>query len=420
MTGNPSSRPARASRFALTQLLPIAVAIAAVVGIGSFRNEKAEAAFHFAAISEVMFGYNGDPNIQYVEVQMQTSGQNLTAHAILGYFDSTGAYAGDILEVPANVQTGDSGGRWIMASTAFAAASGITPDFTFPPVASFPTTGMVCVGGGGGVVPLNPPTWTRTTMTNWFDCVPFGGYTGPPIKHGPASPFGPGDGTSALTRTTDTDNTSVDFALACPTPQNNRDIIGFNHDDHIDLPANRVFDDITWPNSDATGDRCGDADDDNDGLSDANEAALPGVACPAATAATNPLSYDTDGDRALDGAECALGTDPTNSSVRPSNTACGAATDADDDGILARFEFCHFNTDPNNINTDGDSCNDGTEVASINGDTPVNSTDQLILATVIGKPTTDPLYHVDFDLNRDGAINSVDQLLMAKNFGPCP
>lgn len=418
MTGNPGSGPARATRYALMRLMPVVVAVAAVLGVGTFRNERAEAAFHFAAISEVMFGYNGDPDIQYVEVVMQTAGQNITAHAILGYFDAAGAYQGDILEVPTNVQTGDSGGRYVMATADFTAASGITPDFTFTPVASMPATGMVCFGGGG-VVPLNPPTWTRTTMANWIDCVPYGGYVGPPIKQGPATPFGLGDGTNALTRTMDTDNTSVDFVLACPTPQNNRDIIGFNHDDHIDLPANRTFDDITWPNSDTTGDNCGDTDDDNDGLSDADELALPGAACPAATAATNPLAYDTDGDRALDGAECTLGTDPTNGLVRPTNAVCGLGDDPDNDGIITRFEVCHFNTNPASNNTDGDLCTDGKEAASTNGDTAVNSGDQLTLASAITTAPPNPLYHIDFDLNRDGNINSGDQLLLAKNFGPC-
>lgn len=420
MTGNPGRGPARAATTVAARLLPAALALAAVLGIGSFRTERAEAAFHFAAISEVMFGYNGDPDVQFVEVQMQSAGQNLTAHAILGYFDATGAYGGDILEVPTNVQTGDSGGRWIMGSPDYAAISGMTPDFTFTPVASMPTTGMVCVGGGPGVLPQNPPTWTRTTMTNWFDCVPYGGYTGPPIKHGPASPFGPGDGTSSLTRIMDTDNTSVDFALACPTPQNNRDAIGLNHDDHIDLPANRIFDDITWPNSDTTGDNCGDTDDDNDGLSDADELSLPGAACPAATAATDPLVADTDGDRAFDGAECALGTDPTDGGVRPSNTACGAGDDPDNDGIITRFEICHFNTNPNDANSDGDGCGDGKEVSSTNGDFAVNSGDQLTLASAFQTTPGHPMYHVDFDLNRDGFINSGDQLLLAKNFGNCP
>ena len=41
---------------------------------------------------------------------------------------------------------------------------------------------------------------------------------GPPIKAGPATPFGLGDGTKSLTRQSDTDNPSVDFVLACPSP----------------------------------------------------------------------------------------------------------------------------------------------------------------------------------------------------------
>ena len=53
-------------------------------------RSAAERAFHFAVIDEVMFGYGGDPNIQYVEIRDDNGGQNLTAHAILGYFNTDG------------------------------------------------------------------------------------------------------------------------------------------------------------------------------------------------------------------------------------------------------------------------------------------------------------------------------------------
>ena len=52
------------------------------------------------------------------------------------------------------------------------------------------------------------------------------------------------------------------------------------------------------------------SNDDNDGLKDTVEIGLPGASCAAATAALNPLNPDTDGDGYLDGAECAIGTNP--------------------------------------------------------------------------------------------------------------
>jgi hypothetical protein len=421
MTGTsgfgPAATVARALPTPLRLLLLAAIAAALLFASGPPR--RAEALFHFAVIDEVMWGYGADPNIQYVEIKMLSSGQNLTAHEILGYFNADGSYGGDILEVPSNAPNGSANGTYIIASTSFAAAAGITPEFTFAPV-SLPATGMICVGGGTGVLPANPPTWDRTNMANWFDCVPYGGYTGPPIKYGPATPFGLGDGASSLTRISDTDNTSVDFALACPAPKVGTNAIGFNHDNHIDLPPTKTFDDLTWPNSDLTGDGCGDGDDDNDAMSDANELSLPGIACPAATAATSPIAADTDGDRFLDGAECALGTDPASSASKPVLTACAAAGDADADGLTDRVEICHYNSDPNNNNTDGDVCRDGKEAASLNNDNAVNSGDQLILSSHLGATAGGPTYVVDFDITKDGGINSGDQLTMAGRLGNCP
>lgn len=424
MTGTAGRGSARSTAGTALRLLAGALTVAAVVFAAGGRAQRTEAAFHLAVIDEVMSGYGGDPNVQFVEIRMISSGQNVTAHAILGYFNGDGSYGGDILELPGNVA--GSSGRYVIASTGFASAAGITPEFTFAPV-SLPATGMVCFGGGGGVLPLNPPTWTRTTMTNWIDCVPYGGYAGPPIKNGPATALGLGDGTNSLTRVSDTDNTSADFALACPAPEANTKAVGFNHDNHIDLPPTKPFDDLTWPNSDLLGDGCGDADDDNDNMSDVNELALPGASCPSATAATDPLKADTDGDRVLDGPECALGTDPASAASKPPAAACGATTDADGDRLSERAEVCGYASNPNSNDTDRDmaaaGARDGCEAASINNDRVVNSGDQLLLVQEILRETTPSLRLVSFDLNKDGAVNAGDQLLMLLFISPsgqCP
>jgi hypothetical protein len=407
-------------------------AVAVFATLASDRAPKAEAAFHFAVIDEAMFGYAADPSVQYVEIRATFAGQIFTAHAILGYFNADGSYGGDILEVPTNLTTLPSGGRYILGSTGFAAAAGITPEFTFAPV-TLPATGMICYGGGG-LVPLNPPTWSRTDMLNWIDCVPYGGYVATPNKYGScptaptcSTPFGLGDGTQSLTRLSITNNPPVDWGLACPAPEVVTKAIGFNHDNHINLPPTKAFDDLTWPNSDLVGDGCGDADDDNDNMSDVNELALPGPSCPAATAPTNPLAGDSDGDRVLDSAECALGTDPANGAIKPSPAACGATTDSDSDRLSDRAEFCGYNTNPGSVDTDGDmaaaGARDGCEAASLNNDRVVNSGDQLILVQeIIGQPTP-ALRLIAFDINKDGAVNVGDQLLVAQFISPsgqCP
>lgn len=90
---------------------------------------------------------------------------------------------------------------------------------------------------------------------------------------------------------------------------------------------------------DGQGDAC-DSDDDNDGLSDDQEADL----------GTDPLDPDTDGDGLLDGEEVATyGTDPLDS-------------DTDGDDLLDGAEVNEHGTDPLDPDTDYDYYSDGTEV----------------------------------------------------------
>ena len=211
----------------------------------------------------------------------------------------------------------------------------------------------------------------------------------------------------------------------------------------IDLHVyGKLFDDTTVTNSDAVGDAC-DPDADNDGLPDLTEQYI-GVGqashalCPTASANTNPLLLDTDGDLYTDGAECAMGTDPANAASHPPAFYATGDTDhdalpdsleaslgtdpmkADTDGdkLNDGVEFLYYGSDPLAANTDGDVCPDGKEAASVNADTKVNSTDQLIVAQSFG-PKSGPKYVPDFDVNKDAVINSTDQLIQAKVYGPC-
>jgi hypothetical protein len=113
-------------------------------------------------------------------------------------------------------------------------------------------------------------------------------------------------------------------------------------------------DDRTWPNSDAIIDAC-DIDDDNDGVPDLAEAAGCNSSGP-----LSPKKRDTDGDRTLDGAECALGTNPTSAASKPTVVECatflgvGPAIDTDGDRIPDGVEYCGYNTDRLLPDTDGD------------------------------------------------------------------
>jgi polyhydroxybutyrate depolymerase len=183
----------------------------------------------------------------------------------------------------------------------------------------------------------------------------------------------------------------------------------------IDLSPPKAYDDLTLAFSDTLGDAC-DPDDDNDGLADVAETTNP--ACPMATGTTIPLVADSDGDRVLDGAECALGKDPVDTTMRPSEAECGLPSDTDGDGVLDFRETCYFGTDPGLLNTDGDTCHDGKEVASINLDSNVTAIDLSQVAQSFG-PSTGQNYILDFDMTRDGTIGAIDLGFVAQRFGAC-
>jgi hypothetical protein len=195
--------------------------------------------------------------------------------------------------------------------------------------------------------------------------------------------------------------------------------------DFVELGPSKAFDDLTWPNSDTPGDAC-DPDDDNDGLTDTDE--LAGAAC--AGRATHPLLRDTDGDRTLDGSECALGSDPTDATSRPPGIvapdadsdglpdaldANDAATDSDGDGLRDGVEYRHYSSASSLTDSDGDSCTDGREAASVNADRDVNVLDLLIVASA----SAPGAYAASFDPNKDGMINVLDLLFVARQSGSC-
>ena len=195
----------------------IAIALCAVLAVG----RPASALFHISTIDEVLTSYNGDASQQFVEIRMLASLQNFVAHSVFAAFDNTGAYVGDILVVPSNVANSGNGVRWLVATSTFQSTHSVTADFTMP-AGVLPTGGgMVCYGGGGGLSPTNPPTWSRTVFSNYVDCVAYGSYAGSTnALIGTPTPLD-GDGHS-LQRTGSTQNNAADFSCGDPiTPQNN-------------------------------------------------------------------------------------------------------------------------------------------------------------------------------------------------------
>jgi hypothetical protein len=185
-------------------------------------------------------------------------------------------------------------------------------------------------------------------------------------------------------------------------------------------------DDSTIPNSDAHGDAC-DGDDDNDFRADAFE----GIPC--VTSATLPLVSDSDGDRVLDGVECALVTDPMDAGSKPTTLGSGTPGvcpetpahdddgdrlsnalesqlgtdscdgDSDNDSVPDGAEFLGYGTSPLAPDSDGDGLYDCTEIGDVNGNAVVNAQDLGIIASVFNRSDR-PVQDVD----KNGRVNAAD------------
>ncbi len=179
------------------------------------------AIFHMAVIDEIMTSYDGDPNVQFVEIKMLAFVQAFVAGTVLGAFDTNGTYIGDVLIVPGNVIQNGPDVRWLMATERFVTLSGLTPDFIMP--ATLPSGGgMVCWGapGLGNFVP-DPNSWDHSNPNEYTDCVAYGSYSGPSNAHiGNPTPLN-ADGHS-LVRSSETTDNETDFGFCDPaTPENN-------------------------------------------------------------------------------------------------------------------------------------------------------------------------------------------------------
>ncbi len=457
MTTNVVSEPARSHIHWIAKCAIGMATILAVLVAAGRAPRPASAAFHTMVIDEVMAGVPGDPTVQFVEIKETAAGQNLVSGKQIVVYDATGANVGTFT-FPANVANGANLARILIATPSAAAYYGITADLPMTPVMT--ATGMVCY--------FDPGFFQN------IDCVPYKNYSQPNILKPPATSNGAGNGYASLTRVATSTKTALDFALLCPTPQNNANVIGAppasdpdadgvnggggcadncptdsnpgqaNNDKNVvDLPPSKPYDDMTAVNSDNIGDAC-DPDNDNDGLLNTDElnlgpAGSSHALCPTASANTDPLLVDTDGDRIVDSAECALGSDPADPASKPAPPVAGtdpdhdglssafeatigtdpSKADTDGDGVTDGVEFKVYASNPLNINTDGDFCGDGKEIATVDQNQTVNSTDLQQVAVAFG-PNTSPGYILDFDMDKNGTVNSTDLQFVATKFGSCP
>jgi hypothetical protein len=162
----------------------------------------ARADFHIMKIREVLAHAGGDTRIQAIELEMEAAGQNRVGGHRFDFFDARGTKIGEF-RIPGNVASARNGDRILFATNAFAAATGLAPDFVIPEGLISPFGGRVCF--------------------ETVDCVAFGDYTGANAGYGEPAVGFPVTGVLALTRGRDgfPKNNATDYALAPPSFANN-------------------------------------------------------------------------------------------------------------------------------------------------------------------------------------------------------
>lgn len=101
-----------------------------ILVIGVSGAHTAHATFHFMQIEQVAAGFCGDPTIQAVQLRMRFGGQNLVSASRLRFFDQQGLDPQLLVDLLSDVVNGSAGSRVLVATDAFAARFGITPDAT--------------------------------------------------------------------------------------------------------------------------------------------------------------------------------------------------------------------------------------------------------------------------------------------------
>lgn len=90
----------------------------------------AAASFHLMQIEQVIGGVCGDTSQQAIQLRMRTGGQNVVSGSRVNAFGAAGGGLVLLRDMTTNVGASAGGSRVLLATSAFAAAQGITPDFT--------------------------------------------------------------------------------------------------------------------------------------------------------------------------------------------------------------------------------------------------------------------------------------------------
>jgi hypothetical protein len=166
------------------------------------------AATNQVLLSEILGSWQGDDDVQFVELVLAVDGATDVSGASLT-FASTGVGDRRSFQFIADVTNGDAGRRILLATTHGAQVMGIVPDFILPSGLLPPRTGRVCY--------QIPDLLGGTTLV---DCLAYGGFTGSNGSFGVPLAIGPDD--RSLERVSASGTNRVDWrGRLAPTPANN-------------------------------------------------------------------------------------------------------------------------------------------------------------------------------------------------------
>lgn len=173
--------------------LTLAVALVALLARPAHGDTQSPAAFHIVEISKLMVGYNGDTNVQAVELKMTAGGQNQVAGLSIATYNGSGALLATLGTFTASVANALNGDHILCATTNFRDTFGITPDLIITP--GIPIT--------SGQVAFEQPDCRVNVL-------PYGTVPAPMTSPTVAPPLPP-QGATALVRTVDSPT-----AITCP------------------------------------------------------------------------------------------------------------------------------------------------------------------------------------------------------------
>ena len=196
----------------MRSLLSVVLAVCVSASVFAVRQvQTAEAAFHCMRIHAVMGGFNGDPNIQYVELRLDMPGHNLVGTHQLQFFDSAGTLK-NTFTFPANGINGLKGDSILIATAAFNSnVTGGAADFTFsganttgidPLHPVQPENGFVVFAGPGSLPAPSSPCFNLLPAP--VDSVAYG--TATATSYGPAALALPNPGSLKTLRLTNLNN----------------------------------------------------------------------------------------------------------------------------------------------------------------------------------------------------------------------